>query len=239
MIARLLVCALFLGPLCAMARAQDAPSERDEEARHLFEAGRAAFANGRYEEARDQFVRSHDLSGRPALLYNIGTAEDRLRNDGAALAAFEAYLAALPDAENATEVRARVEVLRASVASADAAPASSRGGPTRETGARVPIAAIVTAALALAVGGAAIGTWVAANDTYGARERGCGVAGCSDAELGEVQTLVDATNVLWISALVIGAGAGVALAFELGMPSDETEVRASIGLGGLSIEGTF
>lgn len=232
---------LVLATFGPSGHAQDRPvpvSSEDAEARGLFEAGRAAFVDGRFEDARDYFQRAYELSHRPELLYNLGTAEDRLRNDHEALAAFERYLAALPDAANATEVHARVEVLRAEVArtTSTATSAASEPAPLR-----VPIVAIVHASIALALGGAAIGTWVAANDAYQARERGCFAAGgCGDDELSSVQVLVDATNGLWISALIVGVAASTALGFELGTPADDGHtVRAQVGIGSLSIEGTF
>ncbi|AKF11592.1 hypothetical protein DB32_008741 [Sandaracinus amylolyticus] len=94
-------------------------SSRDAEARALFEAGRVAFADGRFEDALEYFERSHELSGRPELLYNIGTSSDRLRREREAVSAFEAYLAALPDAPNRREVEGRLRVLREEIARED------------------------------------------------------------------------------------------------------------------------
>jgi tetratricopeptide (TPR) repeat protein len=101
------------------ARAQDADGAtdaRDAEGRGLFEAGRAAFADGRYDDALDYFDRAYELSHRPELLYNIGTANDRLRRDETALAAFEEYLHEVPAAANVREVEARIRVLREEIA---------------------------------------------------------------------------------------------------------------------------
>ncbi len=105
------VCLAAMGaPLEAHAQAE-APG--DEEARALFRAGRAAFDEGRYEAALERFEQSYALSERPALLYNIGQAADRLRHDDRAVDAFERYLAETePDAPNRTAVEARLVVLR-------------------------------------------------------------------------------------------------------------------------------
>lgn len=104
----------------------DSPENpRDVEARHLFEAGRLAFDQGRFEEALDYFRRSHSLSQRPALLYNIGSAADRLRRDDEAIEAFEAYVAQVPDAPNRAEVESRLEVLRRSRARSVPTPAET------------------------------------------------------------------------------------------------------------------
>lgn len=93
-----------------------APDPRDEEARQLFEAGRIAYSNGHYEDALHHFTRAHELSGRGALLYNVGQSLDRLRRDAEAIEAFEAFLAAEPEAPQRAQVETRLTILRQSVA---------------------------------------------------------------------------------------------------------------------------
>ena len=95
-----------------MIAAQSAGSE-DVEAKALFEAGRQAFDAGKYETALIRWKEAHALSGRPALHYNVGLAHDRLRQDAAAIKAFQAFLTALPDDPRAPEVRARIEAMQA------------------------------------------------------------------------------------------------------------------------------
>lgn len=116
----------------AMAQAPSASEAHDEEARALFEAGRAAFAEGRYEEALERFRASYTLSPRPTLLYNIGHAADRLRRDDEALEAFGQYLAALPDAPNRAEVESRVAAIRAAREATEGAATASPIEPTLE-----------------------------------------------------------------------------------------------------------
>lgn len=244
-----IACALLVAapsPLSAQDADPSPSGARDAEARGLFEAGRAAFADGRFEDARDYFRRAHALSGRDALLYNIGSTEDRLRNDAAALEAFEAYLAAVPDAENASEVRGRIEVLRRTLAEApDPTPPPNPPTPGPVTSGPSVVWTFVVGGVALAAGGAAIGTWIAANDQYAALERGCfAMAGsCNDAEISAsgVEGLVTATNVLLISSLVLAAGTGVALALELTSPGDATSphARLGVGLGSVFLDGSF
>jgi hypothetical protein len=86
-------------------------NSRDNEARMLFEAGRVAYSAGRFDDALGYFRRAHEISGRAILLYNVGSAADKLRQDAIALDAFRRYLEAVPDAENREEVEARVRVL--------------------------------------------------------------------------------------------------------------------------------
>jgi len=104
--------ALFAQP----ALAQDAQAARaatEAEARNVFEAGEVAFTAGRYADALVYFRRAYTLSQRPALLFNIALCQDRLREDDAAIEAYERYLAAVPRAANRAEVDSRLDALRA------------------------------------------------------------------------------------------------------------------------------
>lgn len=97
----------------------------DAEARALFNAGEVAYSEGRYESALDYFRRAYDLSGRALLLYNIGSAAEHVRQDAAALEAFERYLRDTPeDAPHRVAVAARVEFLRRTLAESAAAEAA-------------------------------------------------------------------------------------------------------------------
>jgi len=93
----------------------------DAAARSLFLAGRDAYNEGRFEVALENFERAFEISGRPALLFNIGQTLDRLRRDREAIEVFERFLEAdvLPDQRSAIE--RRLEILRADVAE-DTAP---------------------------------------------------------------------------------------------------------------------
>lgn len=99
------------------ARAQTKPAAPtvstadDEVARGLFQAGRAAYENGKYEDALQFFEQAHTRSGRPQLLFNIGQAAERLRQDEKALEVFRAYLSQVPDAPNRVEVETRIKQL--------------------------------------------------------------------------------------------------------------------------------
>jgi hypothetical protein len=97
-----------LAPCVAVAQV-----DREEEAHSLFEAGRLAYSAGHFADARDDFERAYDLSGRPELLYNIGQCADRLRDDAAAIDAFERYLGAVQEPANGEEVLRRLVALRA------------------------------------------------------------------------------------------------------------------------------
>ena len=90
----------------------------DAEARALFNAGEVAYTDGRWEAALDYFQRAFDMSQRPMLLFNIGSAAEHLRRDEVALAAFRRYLVEIPDAPNHASVASRVAVLERAVSAA-------------------------------------------------------------------------------------------------------------------------
>lgn len=102
--------------LCASAffnsPASAQESSRDAEARLHFEAGAAAFEAGHFFDALKSFERSYELSSRPQLLFNIGSAADRARLDDRALAAYQRYLEAVPDASNREYVEERIALIR-------------------------------------------------------------------------------------------------------------------------------
>lgn len=86
-------------------------SEQDA-ARAAFKDGRIAFERGRYAEALERFEHAYSLSGESELLYNIGIAADRIREDERALEAFEQYLKEAPAGSQREQVRMRVVALR-------------------------------------------------------------------------------------------------------------------------------
>ncbi|HTU63997.1 MAG TPA: hypothetical protein VMF89_36275, partial [Polyangiales bacterium] len=100
----LLITGLALPREGAYAQASPGVSERDVQARRLFEQGREAYSDGRYRDAWAYFHEAYQLSGRPELLFNIGQTADRLGQEGDALRAFSMYLERLPAAPNRKDV---------------------------------------------------------------------------------------------------------------------------------------
>src|SRR5262249_3718762 len=75
------------------------------------------------------FREAYRLSRRPALLYNIAVAADRLRHDREALEAFQRYLHESPaDAPQRADAAARVAVLSTTVANDASTPEPLPGG---------------------------------------------------------------------------------------------------------------
>src|SRR5687768_14681457 len=102
-------------PKAGAAEAETKVDADEIAARAHFEEGREAFESGEFTRALEEFSKAYALSKRPQLLFNIGAAHDRLRHDGEALAAFEQYLAEVPEAGNGPEVRGRIAILRAGI----------------------------------------------------------------------------------------------------------------------------
>lgn len=174
----------------------EGPLAGDAEARGLFTAGEAAYSAGRFEDALSHFRRAYELSGRAALLYNIGLSAANIRRDREALEAFERYLAETEDAANRAIVEGRIVTLRRSIEqdearageleaaqerarAADQARAESSSGGGASTAGWVLVVgggvALATGAVVFAVGagdvstveGAADGTpWVELRDPY-------------------------------------------------------------------------
>lgn len=94
----------------------EAPVQVDEsmdaEARALFEAGQIAYDAGRFEDALLSLQQAYERSARPALLYNIGMAADRARNDQVAIEAFERFVELQPEHPMIPRVEGRLRTLR-------------------------------------------------------------------------------------------------------------------------------
>jgi hypothetical protein len=134
---------LWLSSGAARAQAQQAPGDgapvsdsSDEVARGLFQAGKAAFEGGSYNEALGFFEQAYVRSGRPQLLFNIGQAADRLRQDQKALDSFRQYLAKVPEAANRVEVESRIAAIEQAMAERQAAIAAAAVPTPSETAAQ-------------------------------------------------------------------------------------------------------
>jgi tetratricopeptide (TPR) repeat protein len=120
------------GEPAPVAESEPAPPD-ESEARALFHAGQSAYESGRFEKALEYFLQAHELSGRPALLYNVGQAADRARRDETALNAFRMYLQQVPDAPNAEMVQNRIASLEIAVDNARARSLVEPTPPARTT----------------------------------------------------------------------------------------------------------
>jgi tetratricopeptide (TPR) repeat protein len=131
MLGRLLLAALAVG--LAFTHAPSGLAQGDasleSEARALYQAGVSAFDGGRYEEALRYFQMSYEKSGRKELLYNIGSAAERAREDELALRSYEAFLEAIPDSPVRARVETRMQALSRQLERAAAAPEPAPSEP--------------------------------------------------------------------------------------------------------------
>lgn len=235
--------ALLLALVASPALAQDAETQ----ARTRFEAGRTSFAAGEYEEALHDFERAYELSPRPELLYNIGSAAERSAHDQGALDAYRAFVIALPDHESRDDVDRRIVVLearlRAHASLVEPTPEPTLAPPTVPPTVRTEerggwlLSWVALGATALA-GGAAGLSWALANDAYGSLEQSCYARGCSDAQIAssDVQARLDATTAMLVVSGVLAAATIVLFIVEA--PST-VETSVAIGPGSLEVRGTF
>ena len=107
-----LLFALIVVSSSARAVAQDG-SEADTEAREHFAAGSRYFDAGDYRAAAVEFEASYRLSGRPALLYNLYLAQERVGNTAAAVSYLERYLSDGEPGDRRAALEVRLENLRA------------------------------------------------------------------------------------------------------------------------------
>lgn len=109
-----------------------APSDTEvEQARKSYEAGRASFEEGSYEDAIAAFERAFELSGEANLLYNIALAYDRLGELEPALEYLERYRKVAPEAEQES-LRRRSEGLQRRLAKQRESEAPAPAAPTKQ-----------------------------------------------------------------------------------------------------------
>lgn len=230
----------------------------ETEARALYAAGQAAFHDGRYQHALEYLQRSYELSHRPALLYNLGTTYDRLRRDREALDAFEQYLREVPNAENTSEVQARIAVLREALARTTAEPTPTPEPVVTPTPTPAPEPVVTPTPtptppasrasdpgpgpwIVLAAGGAILVTGavllgVAAADVASVEgaERGTAWRSVEDA-YGRSEAVSIAGGVL----LGVGAAAATAGIVWVAASGGQSEVEVTPTAGGVIVRGTF
>jgi tetratricopeptide (TPR) repeat protein len=108
------LCAFLLASLlCAPGFAQT-PSATFAEtsgAKASFEQGMAAYREGRFGAAIEQFQKADRLAPSPRLSFNVARAYEQLADGPHALAAYRDYLRRLPSAENAADTSLRISEL--------------------------------------------------------------------------------------------------------------------------------
>ncbi len=225
----------------------DGPNEAtDGEARSLYEAGTAAFSDGRFEDSLARWREAYELSERPELLYNIATALDRLGRPAEAREQYQAYLEAVPDARNTNYVRRRIEVLGNQTQSAEATepddvePEEREAPivePEPEPPSRVgPFVLFATAGAALVAG---VATALVANNRYDSLDERCPGGECppdAASDRDDLRRMTRTTDVLFGTA-VLSAVAGVVWWVAAG--SNESDTQVACGLGHCRVRSRF
>ncbi|MBN8609286.1 MAG: tetratricopeptide repeat protein [Deltaproteobacteria bacterium] len=233
----------------SVVTAQDAasarPSDLDDRARIHFQAGTDYFERGDYEGALRELQIAHEMSGRPALLYNIGACLERLGRLTEAADQLEAYVVAT-NPEDAAAIRERALRLRAR---AEASSTTSSAGPSDDAS-QPPVVvdasdagvnAVSPAApgrtphlaswITLGVGGVALVTFgvlggLALAEDASLADR-CGTS-CSRGDVSSLEALSIAADVsLSVGLVLVAAGVVLALTTDES-PSDEA-ARLELG----------
>jgi hypothetical protein len=228
--------ALSAAPVLAQQATVDAA--QDERARIHYAAGEDFFRRGDYETALREFTVSHEASGRPELLYNIGSCHERLAHYGEAADYFERYLHEASAPTDPELLRDRVTNLRARAATAVVAPVvvepvvapEPRADPMVVTG---PVAApsgggIHPASIAfLGLGAAGLASFAVMGPLAlvedSALSKECGTA-CSPERVATLNTLSLGADI----SLGVGAGLGiVGIILAVALPA-ESETRVDV-----------
>jgi tetratricopeptide (TPR) repeat protein len=100
--------------LCAQTRvhAQAAAGAQLHAGSEYLEAGKAAYAAGRLDEALTAFERAYELLKTPRTLFRIGDAADRLGLRARAVSAYQQYLDSVPTTSDRALVEARIQANR-------------------------------------------------------------------------------------------------------------------------------
>ncbi len=159
----------FLGALLALdvvfAQPADVPAEPSSEAdleraRVLFENGKRLYDEGSYEAAIEAWQACYDISRRPALLYNLSNAYERLGNTAQALETLNRYRAIAdvsPEEHDRLARKASTLELRARNEAAVLPPPEPAPGSPPSRGRSVGGTVLTVTGGALAVTGAVLG----------------------------------------------------------------------------------
>ena len=184
------------------------PSDVDpdtEIARRHFERGTELYGVGRYAEAVGEFESARRAKPLPAFDFNIARAHDRMEHAREAIDAYERYLAAVPNAPDAGEVRARIAVLRGRLGTTPSTIAleAPRPLPPRR---RMLTWALGGTGAALLVGSLAAG--LVAHARYGALSGECAADGaCFLQTAPDAQGLIDGGHTAALTAdILLGVG---------------------------------
>lgn len=206
------------------------------------ENGLRLYGLRRFAEAAHEFDAAYALSPEPSLLFNLGRAWEGAGDVARAVDAYARFEAAGAPGADASELRARIARLRASIAPAPAPvtppPPVVVAPPPRPapTPAPVPVGPIVLGVVGVASLATMVPLWVSARSGYDDLRATCGASACPEALRGDVrraETFAVAGDVLL--GVGVASLAGAATWWLVGRRAHERRVVAWCGAGGCAV----
>jgi hypothetical protein len=156
---------LGLAVLACAAAAHAQSNDDISRARTHFEAGRALYQLGNYDEALREFAAGYELAPRPQFLLNLGQCYRKLDNLEQARAMYQRYLhdAPVSDPERAQAQQILAEIDRQIADKQAAAAAAAAPPPTAPTGTTAAPASAPTATATLTAAAPARKPWIKRN----------------------------------------------------------------------------
>jgi len=154
--------------LAALLLASPLTRADEESARDHFQRGQLLYDGSRYEAALHEFEVAYATQPVPALLYDIARCLEQLGRKAEAAQAYERFLESSPEAENASEIRARIDDLRKPVEAVTLSRVNLSPPPKHRY-----VAPGVVAGGALALGVIGAGLLGSAAHDYGALRSSC------------------------------------------------------------------
>ena len=156
---------LGLAVLACAAAAHAQSNDDISRARTHFEAGRALYQLGNYDEALREFAAGYELAPRPQFLLNLGQCYRKLENLEQARAMYQRYLhdAPVSDPERAQAQQILAEIDRQIADKQAAAAAAAAPPPTAPTGTTAAPASAPAATATLTAAAPARKPWIKRN----------------------------------------------------------------------------
>ncbi len=148
-----------------LALAMPPPPARIQQAKELFERGRAEYRQGQFRQAIADFLSADRIRPSPVLAYNVAQSYEKLGEPAKAVEFYRSYLQRDPTASDRAAVEATIHNLEAQIPAGPVVVVTSPAPPAAATQATVParqghglalgLGGVGVAAAALAIVGAA------------------------------------------------------------------------------------
>jgi tetratricopeptide (TPR) repeat protein len=231
--------ALLTGVPVAAAQDEDAPSADEQRALDLFMQAERSYQAGRVRESLALLLEARELYFVPVLLFNIARAHETLGELEQARAGYQEYLEADPDAPDRGAIEIRIRAIDESLAERQRLEHELETAPTREPNGVNHISTVI-ASVGVATLGAAVVVGLTARSTRQDADAEDGQARAAST-FERAKRLARVATLLYAVGGVLTAGGGTWLAIELvtadspGGPS----ARLSVGVGSVTLRGTF